>query len=337
MSGTAHSSHQRIPAPHARPASLLAVLVAALLTFAVTGCVTVDGEHTRVAPLDSREAARVLAEFDARNNEVYTKRDAALNARIETGPVGAIDQASLRIMQFTDPEHTRVIPEFTHDQPEFWIPRTIGWPKWFAVHNTPSYPNARPMLLVFTKQDPDAPWQAAWGPTLRPGETFPEPHRDAKGYVVEVPADTPGLVVTPKDTAGALTAYLTDGQAWAGLFADGSSTTEQRKLREEPVQNGFVRQFIDTPAAHFPPLAIRTKDGGALVLFAVAHSMKLTVQPPNVLGAIEPEQQAFMAEVPKKSVTEHRLTGYAAVVPPVGKGQVRLVATMSGLIGAEGE
>ncbi len=323
--------------PPTRPVPLLAALFAVLLVFAVTGCVTVDGEHTRVAPLDAREAAQVLAEFDARNNEVYAKRDLALNAQIETGPVGAIDQASLRIMQFTDPQLTREIPQFTHDQPDFWIPRTIGWPKWFAVHNTPSYPNARPMLLVFTKQNPDAPWQAAWGPTLRPGETFPEPYRDAKGHVVEVPADTAGLVVTPRDAAGALTAYLTDGQAWAGLFADGPSTTEQRKLREEPVQNGFVRQFIDTPAAHFPPLAIRTKGGGALVLFAVAHSMKLTVQPPNVLGEIEPEQQAFMAAPPKKSVTEHRLTGYAAVVPPVGEGQVRLVATMSGLIGAEGE
>ncbi|UGQ13936.1 hypothetical protein LO772_10245 [Yinghuangia sp. ASG 101] len=337
MSGTAHSSHRQIPAPPARPVSLLAVLVAALLAFAVTGCVTVDGEHTRVAPLDEHEAAQVLAEFDARNNEVYTHRDTDLNARIETGPVGAIDQASLRIMQFTDPQRTREIPEFTHDRPQFWIPRTIGWPKWFAVQNTPSYPNARAMLLVFTKQDPDAPWQAAWGPTLRPGETFPEPYRDAKGHVVEVPADAADLVVAPQDTAGALTAYLTDGRASAGLFADEPTTTEQRRLREEPVQNGFVRQFIDTPAAHFPPLAIRTKGGGALVLFAVTHSMKLTVQPPNVLGEIEPEQQAFLAEPPKKSVTEHRLTGYAAVVPPAGDGQVRLVATMSGLIGAEGE
>jgi hypothetical protein len=279
----------------------------------------------------------VLAEFDARNTEVYAKRDAALNAAIETGVAGAIDQASLRIMQFSDPGMTRQIPAFTHDAAQFWIPRTIGWPKWFAVHNTPSYANAREMLLVFTKESPDAPWKAAWAPSLRGGETFPEPYRDADGYVEALPADSPGLAVAPRDTAAALTGFLTAGKASAELFAPGPSTTDQRRLREEPVQNGFVRQFVDAPAGQYGPLAIRTADGGALVLFAVAHSMKLTVQPPYTLGDIEPAQQAFMAEKPKRSVTEHTLAGYAAVVPRAGKGLVRVVATMSGVVGAEGE
>ncbi|NUU23905.1 MAG: hypothetical protein HOV68_20745 [Streptomycetaceae bacterium] len=306
----------------------------ALLT---AGCVTVDGKHARVAPLDKSEAARVLAEFDARNNDVYAKRDPALNAAIETGVSGAIDQASLRIMQFTDPGMSRQIPAFTHESAKYWIPRTVGWPKWFAVHNTPSYANAREMLLVFTKESPDAPWKAAWAPSLRGGETFPEPYRDADGYVEALPLDTAGLAVAPRDTAAALTGYLTDGKSSAELFAPGPSTSEQRKLREEPVQNGFVRQFVDSPATQYGPLAIRTADGGALVLFAAAHSMKLTVQPPNSLGEIEPAQQAFLADKPKRSVTQHTLAGYAAVVPRAGKGQVRVIATMSGVIGADGE
>lgn len=316
---------------------LSALALSLALGATAAGCVTVDGENARVAPLDRREAARVLADFDARNNEVYAKRDTALNAAIETGPVGAIDQGSLRVMEFSDPERKREIPSFTHDKPTYWIPRTVGWPKWFAVHNTPSYANARPMLLVFTKQGPDAAWQAAWGPVLRPGATFPEPYRDEDGYVEALPSDAPGLAILPRDTAGALTGYLTDGSSSAQLFAPGPHTSEARQLREQPVQNGFVRQFVDTPAAHFEPLAIRTREGGALVLFAVTHSMKLTVQPPNTLGDVEPTQQAFLAAKPTRSVTEHKLAAYAAVVPPAGKGQVEVVATMAGVVGADGE
>lgn len=322
----------------ARTGRSVSLLISALLLALLgTGCVTVDGENARVAPLDDDEAARVLADFDARNNDVYATRDLDLNARIETGTIGAIDQASLKVLRFSDPRMERRIPVFTHEQPVYWIPRTVGWPKWFAVHNTPSYANARAMLLVFTKQAPDAPWQAAWGPTLRPGETFPEPQRDAKGHVREVPADAAGLAVAPRDAAGALTGFLTDGRSSAELFAAGPVTTDQRRLREEPVQNGYVRQFVDAPAGRFAPLAIRMQDGGALVLFAVTHSMKLTIQPPNVLGDVPPTQQAFLAEKPKRSVTEHTLAAYAAVVPPAGAGQVRLVASMSGVVGAEGE
>ncbi|WP_436772779.1 hypothetical protein [Yinghuangia sp. YIM S09857] len=315
------------------PALALSLALAA----AASGCVSVDGENARVAPLDEREAAGVLADFDARNNEVYAKRDAALNSAIETGSVGAIDQASLRVMEFNDPERKREIPAFTHDNPTYWIPRTVGWPKWFAVHNTPSYANARPMLLVFTKDGPDAPWRASWGPTLRAGASFPEPYRDKDGHVEQLPPDAPGLAALPRDTAAALTGYLTDGRSSAELFAPGPHTSEARKLREEPVQNGYVRQFVDTPAAQYEPLAIRTADGGALVLFAVTHSMKLTVQPPNTLGQVEPTQRAFLAAEPKRSVTEHKLAAYAAVVPRAGAGQVQVVAIMTGVVGAEGE
>lgn len=317
----------------AAPALTLSLVLGA----GAVGCVTVDGENARVAPLDQREAARVLADFDARNNEVYAKRDTALNSVIETGSVGAIDQASLRVMQFSDPERKREIPAFTHEKPTYWIPRTIGWPKWFAVHNTPSYANARPMLLVFGKDGPDAPWRATWGPTLRAGASFPEPYRDEDGYVEQLPLDAPGLAALPRDTAAALTGFLTDGRSSAELFAPGPHTSEARKLREEPVQNGYVRQFVDSPAAQYAPLAIRTADGGALVLFAVTHSMKLTVQPPNTLGEVEPAQQAFLAAKPKRSVTEHKLAAYAAVVPRTGAGKVQVVATMSGVVGAEGE
>ncbi|MDI2128599.1 hypothetical protein [Yinghuangia seranimata] len=318
----------------ARLGAAICVLVFALL--ATTGCVTVDGKHAKVAPLGKAEAARVLADFDARNNEAFGKRDANVNAAIETGSFGAIDQAALHIADFTDPRRTRQYQPFTHAQPEFWIPATVGWPKWFAARNTPSYPKAHNQLLVFTKAGPDAPWMAAWGATLASEtDTFPEPMRDGKGHVEALPLDAGGYSVGPKDLAGTFTKYLADGKTSADLITANTIVTKLRQTREEPVQDGFIRQVVDSPAQQYPPLAIRLKDGSALVLFAVTHSTKVTV--PGTLGDLDGNVQAFLAKKPKQTYTKHELASYAAVVPPTGKGQVQVIGVMSGVIGADGD
>lgn len=315
--------------------SAAAAATAAAIGISASACMTVDGARARVAPLDEREAAKVLAEFDARNNEVYAKRDPELNKTIEAGSFGAIDQGALKILQFSDPQRARPTPPVTHNNPQFWIPRPVGWPKWFAVQNTPSYAQNRTMLLVFVKSGPDAPWMASWGPSAKPGEPLPEPYRDGTGHVEQVALDAPGLAVQPDRAALEFTGYLADGKST--LFAPGTQTSEARKTREGAVQDGFVRQFADMPTTQYRPLAIRLRDGGALVLFAVTHSMKLTMQPPNTLGELDPSQGAFVTGKPTRSVTEQRLAEYAVAVPPVGGGQVRVVATASGVVGADGE
>jgi hypothetical protein len=311
---------------------LIALLSATALT--ATGCVTVDGKHARIPGVDGREAAQVLADFDTKNNEVYAKRDVQLNARIESGSFGAIDQASLRILRFTDPRQAKAIPQFTHGQPQFWIPRPMGWPKWFAVLNTPTYANSRPMLLVFTKATPDAPWLASWGPTLKGADPFPEPYKDTDGYVESIPLDEAGYTMAPKDVPAAFTGYLSDGKS--ALFEPGPSTSDLRKVREDPVQPGFIRQLADAPAPQYPSLAIRMKDGSAMVLFAATQSTKITVQPPTPLE-FDASLQTFLTAKPKQSITEHRLAEYAAVVPRAGKGDVRVIASTSGVIGADGD
>lgn len=309
--------------------------LAAAIGIVATGCVTVDGATARVPGLDEHEAARVLAQFDTQNNEVYAKRDSALNKTIESGSFGAIDQGALQILRFGDPKNTRPSAPVTHDNAQFWIPRTAGWPKWFAVRNSPSYAKDRTMLLVFVKSGPNAPWMASWGPSARPGEALPEPKRDAQGYVEQVSLDEAGLAVAPGKAPETLTGYLTDGKST--LFAPGPQTSEARKTRETPVQDGFVRQFADQTRPQYTPLAMRTNDGGALVFFALMHTSKLTLQPPKTFGDLDPSQAAFLTRKPTKSVTENRLAEYAVLVPRAGAGQIRVVATASGVVSADGE
>ncbi|WP_406298764.1 hypothetical protein OG948_25965 [Embleya sp. NBC_00888] len=312
-------------------ATAAALLVTALTA---TGCVAVHGSTTPVEALDRHEAGKVLHDYEVQNNQAYANRDLPLNARVETGSLGALDQAGLKILSFTDPRGNLGKAPIKHERPEFLIPKVIGWPKWFAVHSTPNFNNAKPQLLVFVKANPDAVWQAAWGPTLQ--SPLPELRRDADGYLEPVAPNAAGLAAAPGELAPALTEFLKDGKTRAELFGPDPYTAQLRKQREEPIGEGFVRQTVDGAANQFPPLALRTKDGGALVLFALQHSVKLTVQPPRRLGDVDPSTLTFLTGKPTRAVTEHRLSEYVAVVPKAG-GKVQLVGWMYGLVGADGE
>ncbi|MFI1578962.1 hypothetical protein [Embleya sp. NPDC020630] len=313
------------------PAAVAALLAIAL---AATGCVTVSGASTPVAALDKHEAAKVLHEYEVQNNQAYANRDLPLNARAETGSLGVLDQAGLRILAFTDPNGNLGRAPILHERPEFLIPKVIGWPKWFAVQNTPNFNNAKPQFLVFLRAGPDAVWQAAWGPTLQ--SELPKLKRDSSGYLEQVSPTATGLAASPGELAPVLSEFLKDGKTRAELFGPDPYTAQLRKQRDEPIGDGYVRQAVDSPAAQFPPLAVRTADGGALVLFALQHSIKLTVQPPRRLGDVDPSTLAFLTGKPSRSVTEHRLSEYVAVVPKAG-GKVQLVGWVYGLVGAEGE
>lgn len=313
-------------------ATASALLVTALVA---TGCVTVSGSTTPVEGLDARAAEAVLRDYDMRNNQARAGRDLALNTSVETGSLGVLDQASLRILSFTDPSGDRGKTPVQRGKPDFMIPRVVGWPKWFAVQATSSIANEKPQLLVFVKTSPDAGWQAAWGPVMK--GPLPELARDADGYVEQVDANAPGLVAAPADVAPALSDYLADGKANAALFAPDDDTKELRRQRSDPIGTGFVRQTVDSVAEQFPPLALRTKDGGAIVLFALQHSIKLTVQPPRRLGDVDASTLSFLSRKPTKALTEHRLSEYVVTVPKAGDGQIRVVGRMYGLVGADGE
>ncbi|WP_406281714.1 hypothetical protein [Embleya sp. NBC_00896] len=312
-------------------ATAAALLVTALVA---TGCVTVNGSTTPVEGLDKREAQAVLRDYDVQNGQAYANRDLALNARAESGSLGVLDQAALKILTATDPHGTRGKTPVLHERPDFLIPKVVGWPKWFAVQTTPNYTNAKPQLLVFVKANPDAPWQAAWGPTLQ--SPLPDVARDADGYVEQVSLTEAGLAAAPGELAPALADYLKDGKTRAELFAPNSYTAQLRKQREDPIGEGFVKQSVDSVAGQFPPLALRAKDGGAIVLFALQHSVKLTVQPPRRLGDVDPSTLSFLPGKPSTALTEHRLSEYVAIVPKAGA-QVQLVGWMYGLVGADGE
>ncbi|NYI06888.1 hypothetical protein [Allostreptomyces psammosilenae] len=316
---------------------LAALLCAAVV--ALPGCVTVEGATAWVAPLDEAAAAEVLERFEQENNQANADRDLELNARIETGALRDIDQATLKVAAATDPDNSEPAPQLDMGDPQLWIPRLNGYPKWFVavtdVHGSTTTehedapqgeqgagePIGRWMLL-FTQAEQDGPWQAAY--MAAAGDAVPAVALDQDGLAEEVPADDPALLLAPEEVPGAYTALL-QGEAseeQAALFPEGAFTTDM--LAEREAQAGgtqYVRQYLDSAAPEHGVYALRTEDGGALVFFATRHQSKLTMAQGRRLDIQDPEIRALLeGEARQQVLTTMDVAQQAVLVPPAAPG-----------------
>ena len=137
------------------------------------------------------------------------------------------------------------------------------------------------------------------------------------------------------------TAYLQQGDKGSAIFAPGDDTTTLRQLRSTryaPTPQ-VVTQFADEAAdpAQYPPVALRLKDGGALVFFTSHHQMKQTVAKPP-LTITDPDIKALMTGTRNTSITLVRIAEQAVRVPAASATGTKVVFLnrIEGLVTAQG-
>src|ERR1043165_5528981 len=84
-----------------RPVTGLAV--ATVLGLTASGCVTVHGEREVVPAATKAEAAEALKTFTTAHNAADKAYDPALDADVETGSLGAVNQAGLKARHRVEP------------------------------------------------------------------------------------------------------------------------------------------------------------------------------------------------------------------------------------------
>lgn len=343
-------------------ARALAATTAIVLSMTLSGCITVHGERAVVPAISEAGAKKALKSFLRTNNEANREFDAELNATIEAGPLGAIDQAGLQARKKVhpqgNPDHTPL--ELTDAR--FLIPRQAGWPKFFVASSRSNRSEER-WLLVFSRDGIDARWKAIYLAVI-PEEQVPEFATERGGWVEEIPADARShLLLAPEQVAPAYTRYLeaedqeehgdgsddgnnndSDGEgAEAGaVFAAGAHTDELRRQRRSSARTATVwTDFLDQPASgeFFEPVALRTADGGALVFFSSYHHQKQTAAEGLKPSVKDEYAQALMTGTPKRSVTYTYVAAQAVTVPEQGDadGRVEFVSRITGLTKAEAE
>ncbi|WP_307805273.1 hypothetical protein [Streptomyces spirodelae] len=313
-------------------------MTAGALLASLTGCVTVHGESAVVPALSKAEAAKVLGTFVKKNNQANTAYDAELNATIESGALGAIDQAGLKSRKEVRPKGNPDYRPLELTDTRYLIPEQAGWPKFFVTDSKSNRKGQGRWLFVFQRDRADGPWTASYLSVVDPGE-IPRFARDEHGHVKAVPVGGgSGLTVSPDQLSKRYARYLQEG---AGEdFAPGPHTSKVREQREKAMKRTSVRnEFADQPAQppQYAPFGLRTKDGGALVFFASHHHHKQTLPKGYQPQIKDPLVKALMSGTPKHSVTFKRVSEQVVTVPARGKkGKVTFLSRIEGLTAAQG-
>ncbi|MGK5629095.1 hypothetical protein [Streptomyces sp. URMC 123] len=321
--------------PRTVPAVLLSA-AAALAT--LTGCVTVHGEREVIPAVAEDEAPQALKRFTDVYNRAYRGSDPTALEEAETGPLKAMNQADLTARKATAPQGDPAYVPLELTDARFIVPKSAGWPKWFLA-DTASNRDANRWLVAFVRSAPREPWRAAYLLLLSRDE-MPAFALDAEGYATPVPVNSPaGLVAAPGSLSRSYADYLQRGEG--ELFAPGQVTTRERELRAQQARTPtYWTQYADQPAEpdRYPPLALRTTDGGALALFTTHHTQKQTMAEGQRVAVTDPAVRALLTGRAEKSLMLTRISEAAVKVPAAGAADRRIVFLnrLEGLTAAAG-
>lgn len=312
------------------------------LTVPLTGCVTVHGERALIPSVRPAEAAEALAYFVAQNNKATKDYDEQAVVSAESGPLGAIDQAGVRARHTNNPQGNPGYTPLEFSDQKYFIPEQRGWPKFFVADARTNRGGDDRWLLVFRRGGPDQPWKADFLGLAGPG-VLPDFAVDQRGYAEAVPAAGTGLLARPGRLSGLYAQYLDAGKAPGdAVFADGPYTSGVRDAHQKNARSAnTVTQYLDQGAVDgdFAPVALRTKDGGAVVFFGSRHQARSTFRVGYRL-TLDQDTQALTTGTPTTSITLSQVAQEMVTVPPAGGGgsaKVVFVSRLLGLVSAKGE
>ncbi|WP_189599157.1 hypothetical protein [Streptomyces lateritius] len=321
---------------------LLATTAATVLALTASGCVTVHGERELLPAATKAEAAQALEDFTDAYNKADKAYDPALDAGRVTGPLGAINQAGLKSRAVTSPGGNPNHQPLELTDANFALPKKAGWPRWFVAdtdsnRDTDQGPGDNRWLLVFVRNGAEQLWEVAYLAILPPNE-IPEFATDADGLAEPVAVDSARLAVAPKDLGRRYASFLGGGEQ--GPFTAGAHTTAWREQRQKAAKRaGLATQYIDqaTDTGDFAPLALATRDGGALVFFATRYFERQTAAQgyrPKVSTDVKP----LMTGEVKNTVTKEWVSSQAALVKPAGTDRdgVTITGRLQGVTAAKG-
>ncbi|WP_405799784.1 hypothetical protein [Streptomyces sp. NBC_01506] len=313
-----------------------------VMSLVASGCMTVHGELAVLPGAKKSEAAQALADFTEAYNKADKAYDPGLDAGRVTGALGAINQAGLKARSITSPDGNDGHQPLELTDAKFLIPKKAGWPRWFVADTDSNRdeddgPGDNRWVLVFVRNGADQLWEVAYLAILTPDE-IPEFKTDKDGYVEPVAADDGSPAVAPGDLSTEYASYLKNGEP--KHFAPGPHTDEWRDIRAKNAKlPGLTIQYIDQPldSGDFAPLGLATKDGGALVFFAIKYFDRETAAR-GYTPKVSADVKALMTGEVKDTLTKEWVSSQAALVKPDGAGgdQVNVVSRLQGVIGAEG-
>ncbi|MQA95133.1 MAG: hypothetical protein GEV11_10990 [Streptosporangiales bacterium] len=328
--------------------SAAAVALAAVLASAlVTGCSPTaieraSGEAEEPArPLTVQEARRAFDAFSDNTDVARASGDERLALQYVTDGQAQLTAAAFRRAAYVG----EPLPRYRYTSPRLFVPRTGTYPRWFvAAAKRTGDGQTRTAVLVFTRMEPGERWKVSLITLLDKGEKLPVPVIDRSGFASALRTDEQGLVLEPK-MVGAMHATLAEdgpeSQA-TRVMEPGKHTSDNaakiEKSKERADDAGLAYDAIFS-APRQPSFALRTRDGGALVLYPLAFDTVVVAKSEDVDRVPVPQEVQHLLEklILKEELDVIELYQYAAYNPPKGKGRARVLGAEGTVVKADGE
>jgi hypothetical protein len=222
------------------------------------------------------------------------------------------------------------------------VPQAGPWPRWFVVAGT-SATAPTPTLRLYLSPDARSPY-GLWGQlSLLPGATLPEAAAGATGATTLDPV-AGDLAMTPAQVAVRYADVLNRGPAsdFAAAFAPDTYRT-QLNARLGSDRAAILRGGLATLTSTHGPVpdavfAVRTADGGALVLLALRQRYVVTVTPGKGAVTADPDLAALAGRSTFSARLDRTASEVLAFRVPAGgrPTQVQLVAAGKADVAASG-
>jgi hypothetical protein len=235
---------------------------------------------------------------------------------------------------------TRVPKPDTMTGTRLIVPVAQAWPRFFVAVGNQS-DAATPVIRVLQSASARSPYGVWAEADMLPGATLPETASATNGSPVVAPTES-GLVEVPNVVASSYANYLNTGaRATAtrpfarSVFSD--QVTSQLAKDKTALKAVATVSSTQSAVSGGPILAVRTQDGGALVIAQLKQKYVVTVKKGKGKVKVSDKGLAALAGGKKefaKSFTRTELEVVVFDVPQRGQGKISVVAAQKGDISA---
>jgi len=341
------NSRVRTAAPGGMPPLLMAalgMLTGLALLLPVQGCGTTAAAATAIPGPTPASALRLFSSYATAQKVALANNDELLALSLLTGSQLGISTAAYGLVATTGGTVTGPV----YGKPTLYVPKLTTYPQWFAAA-VPERPSAgapiQTALLVFDRPSAKSTWALSVSVLLNPGTPAPKVAIGPDGYATALATSDPALRMQPNEVGATHATIADDGpsSAAAPLVKPGPQTTglyqANAGLARQAAAQGNTYTW-ELEGTSYPFFALRTTDGGALVLYTLTLSTLTVPTHPHATGSPTPifVPAALRPLVPARPPLRHELTtystfSYAALDPPASatSAAIQLVGSGGGL------
>ena len=322
---------------------VVAAVTGVSLLLVATGCVAVPAKNTSASvsrpAVTVADGLAVVKKYNEINNKANQARDAKLAGTIEAYPTLAQTQAGFAIGRKLDAAGKDKVKAFTFTKPQIGAPQFSAYPMSFVASSGVSSNADSLQIGVWRRENAGAPWVLTH--SVYPRSTMKLPSVD--GLRAPAKADWAKLSSLPLSAGNNFVAYLTGGakSPKAGLFEPSPGTLEvidsRAKSKVADAKESYIASVTDTFQLSGDPVTFITKSGEALVFLALTEEYVQRIAPNSNAYWTSGSATAFSHNIKYYNyLNQNYLHQIALVIPPKGKGKIRILSLDGQLVDAGG-